>query len=221
MSIRRGQKALRFRRPSCPPPFLQLYFAAAGLSSAARSFSDSSTDACCLSFGLFSVCRHTEPPITASATAIFCRRGPLQELLFAESGSPKHRTAPNHAKTQRKTARNRTISSGFLGAAIQIRTGDLILTKDALYLLSYSSISDSFNIITGMRQKVNNFFYILRVFREKQRLLECLHGPMKGIGPYGAERKALRNSRRGEGTPPYGYYRGCPRGGLGCFKNPD
>ena len=27
------------------------------------------------------------------------------------------------------------------GAAIQIRTGDLILTKDALYLLSYSSIS--------------------------------------------------------------------------------
>ena len=27
----------------------------------------------------------------------------------------------------------------FLGAATQIRTGDLILTKDALYLLSYSS----------------------------------------------------------------------------------
>ena len=27
-----------------------------------------------------------------------------------------------------------------LGAAIQIRTGDLILTKDALYRLSYSSI---------------------------------------------------------------------------------
>ena len=29
------------------------------------------------------------------------------------------------------------------GAAIQIRTGDLILTKDALYLLSYSSISQT------------------------------------------------------------------------------
>ena len=28
----------------------------------------------------------------------------------------------------------------FSGAASQIRTGDLILTKDALYLLSYSSI---------------------------------------------------------------------------------
>jgi hypothetical protein len=35
---------------------------------------------------------------------------------------------------------NRKDSSGFLdGAAIQIRTGDLILTKDALYQLSYSS----------------------------------------------------------------------------------
>ena len=28
---------------------------------------------------------------------------------------------------------------GLFGAADQIRTGDLILTKDALYLLSYSS----------------------------------------------------------------------------------
>ena len=35
------------------------------------------------------------------------------------------------------------------GAATQIRTGDLILTKDALYRLSYSSMSvpDSFCII--------------------------------------------------------------------------
>ena len=36
-----------------------------------------------------------------------------------------------------KTRKSRSI----YGAAIQIRTGDLILTKDALYLLSYSSIS--------------------------------------------------------------------------------
>ena len=28
----------------------------------------------------------------------------------------------------------------FVGAATQIRTGDLILTKDALYLLSYISV---------------------------------------------------------------------------------
>ena len=31
----------------------------------------------------------------------------------------------------------------FFGAASQIRTGDLILTKDALYLLSYSSKSQT------------------------------------------------------------------------------
>ena len=31
--------------------------------------------------------------------------------------------------------------SGFFGAVTQIRTGDLILTKDALYRLSYNSIS--------------------------------------------------------------------------------
>ena len=36
-------------------------------------------------------------------------------------------------------ARNRYGFRLFCGAAIQIRTGDLILTKDALYLLSYSS----------------------------------------------------------------------------------
>ena len=32
-------------------------------------------------------------------------------------------------------------ASAFSGAATQIRTGDLILTKDALYRLSYNSIS--------------------------------------------------------------------------------
>ena len=30
--------------------------------------------------------------------------------------------------------------SGFCGAANRIRTGDLVLTKDVLYLLSHSSI---------------------------------------------------------------------------------
>ena len=51
----------------------------------------------------------------------------------------------------------------FHGAASQIRTGDLILTKDALYLLSYSSIficcclSDSFAIILWMKRNVKGF----------------------------------------------------------------
>ena len=35
--------------------------------------------------------------------------------------------------------RDTQTSVSFFGAATQIRTGDLILTKDALYLLSYSS----------------------------------------------------------------------------------
>ena len=39
---------------------------------------------------------------------------------------------------QEKSSRTEWCKS-FFGAATQIRTGDLILTKDALYLLSYSS----------------------------------------------------------------------------------
>ena len=43
------------------------------------------------------------------------------------------------------------------GAVTRIRTGDLILTKDALYLLSYNSISDSFDIIAREIRFVNYF----------------------------------------------------------------
>ena len=44
----------------------------------------------------------------------------------------------------------------IFGAATRIRTGDLILTKDALYLLSYSSGSLSyFDIITNKSLFVN------------------------------------------------------------------
>ena len=42
-------------------------------------------------------------------------------------------------KNKEKTLENRSFQ-GF-GAAGRIRTADLILTKDALYLLSYSSIN--------------------------------------------------------------------------------
>ena len=47
----------------------------------------------------------------------------------------------------------------FSGAASQIRTGDLILTKDALYLLSYSSVSDSFFIILTAPLVVKHEFW--------------------------------------------------------------
>ena len=43
------------------------------------------------------------------------------------------------ANTENKKAPTPFRCRSFSGAATQIRTGDLILTKDALYLLSYSS----------------------------------------------------------------------------------
>lgn len=43
-------------------------------------------------------------------------------------------------KAKKKKPHNLTITGLFLGAAGQIRTADLILTKDVLCLLSYSSI---------------------------------------------------------------------------------
>ena len=47
-----------------------------------------------------------------------------------------------HTKgSEKETTCNRNGYRLFSGAATRIRTGDLILTKDALYRLSYSSIS--------------------------------------------------------------------------------
>ena len=47
---------------------------------------------------------------------------------------------PNFESLLDKTKTPQTaVLRGFCGAAIQIRTGDLILTKDALYRLSHSS----------------------------------------------------------------------------------
>ena len=57
-----------------------------------------------------------------------------------------------------------TFVNGFsFGAATQIRTGDLILTKDVLYQLSHSSIvRECFRrtliIITNLFRFVNRFF---------------------------------------------------------------
>ena len=47
----------------------------------------------------------------------------------------------NRLQTNIGNKKSRTLSCSGFGAARQIRTADLILTKDALYLLSYSSIS--------------------------------------------------------------------------------
>ena len=53
--------------------------------------------------------------------------------------NPQFLIASKSCEKQRKTAYFRR-NKLFSGAAGRIRTADLILTKDALYLLSYSSI---------------------------------------------------------------------------------
>ena len=62
-----------------------------------------------------------------------CRKGFFDTLTRFARGM---RSPFLHSDT--KNLRSSEASEIF-GAAIQIRTGDLILTKDALYLLSYSS----------------------------------------------------------------------------------
>ena len=52
------------------------------------------------------------------------------------------------------------ISASPCGADDQIRTGDLILTKDALYRLSY---------ISALRQSLNAGFIILRLIAKIKR----------------------------------------------------
>ena len=54
-------------------------------------------------------------------------------------------------------------SSGFSGAAIQIRTGDLVLTKDALYQLSHSSISNG-NYYNRKKRVCQAFFQFFLQF---------------------------------------------------------
>ena len=59
---------------------------------------------------------------------------PRIEMRFAQGDEVSSLSCNKKCSETRK-------SRSIYGAAIQIRTGDLILTKDALYLLSYSSIS--------------------------------------------------------------------------------
>ena len=69
-------------------------------------------------------------------------------------------------KNQSKKKKATTIVVAF-GAATQIRTGDLILTKDALYRLSYSSVKQLDYYITDprivKRKKQKNRF-LLKLF---------------------------------------------------------
>ena len=61
--------------------------------------------------------------------------------LATEPSSNQRVAAPEKPKPPAK-------SRGFSGAATQIRTGDLILTKDVLYQLSHSSKSQEYFLVT-------------------------------------------------------------------------
>ena len=67
--------------------------------------------------------------VALSSADMICRRS-----VFGASG------LQNGISERRKKPVISRIT-GFFGAVTQIRTGDLILTKDALYRLSYNSIS--------------------------------------------------------------------------------
>ena len=63
----------------------------------------------------------------------------LSVVFYVVSENPQNCIRPKSCQKQKKTPEIRRFQV-FSGAAGQIRTADLILTKDALYRLSYSSI---------------------------------------------------------------------------------
>ena len=60
--------------------------------------------------------------------------------FYGEACFPRSRFSIKKLQKQNKSRSNLAIQAVNVGAAGRIRTADLILTKDALYLLSYSSI---------------------------------------------------------------------------------
>ena len=63
----------------------------------------------------------------------------LSVVFYVVNENPQNCICSKSCKKQKKTPEIRRFQV-FRGAAGRIRTADLILTKDALYLLSYSSI---------------------------------------------------------------------------------
>ena len=64
--------------------------------------------------------------------------------------TPKNLKTP---QTCTNITKNQSFLTGFSGADTRIRTGDLILTKDALYLLSYISVGND-DMILHFEKKI-------------------------------------------------------------------
>ena len=71
-----------------------------------------------------------------SAAKVFSRAAPQRDLGQLQEKIPFKNQSPEG------------VPSGLSGAATQIRTGDLILTKDVLYQLSHSSKSQEYFLVT-------------------------------------------------------------------------
>ena len=73
-----------------------------------------------------------------------------EPLLFRGSSSrqPRQKAPTKLCKTPIKSQSPEVLPSGLSGAATRIRTGDLILTKDVLYQLSHSSVSQEYFLVT-------------------------------------------------------------------------
>ena len=100
--------------------------------------------------------RHSEVLCFTQSEVKFAKIHLRSKLHYAVTSLPKATSLARKGKLSWK--RDSTfVKSLFHGAVTRIRTGDLILTKDALYLLSYNSISDSFDIIAREVRFVNYF----------------------------------------------------------------
>ena len=67
----------------------------------------------------------------------------------------------------RKNQSPRVLPLGLSGAATRIRTGDLILTKDVLYQLSHSSITQGCFLVT--QTIIPNIFAFVNTFYKKSK----------------------------------------------------
>ena len=74
---------------------------------------------------------------------------PDPKYRVAAQDNPIKKNAPTNVLQEPiKSQSPEGFPSGLSGAATRIRTGDLILTKDVLYQLSHSSISQEFFLVT-------------------------------------------------------------------------